>query len=176
MLLKTAETKRANSKRVVFETIDPESTLRVVVAPFKNLWVALPLDVTRKIVRLSAEESLLKTGDRIQVDNFSAQIFRLYEHIYDEPNPDLESHCVVLHLSPTQIVALTMSQVPAIVNLPKAALEPISADYRDLYMINIASHITLMERATDDVTVFVLAMDKLMGLLPDDADGMPLAA
>jgi hypothetical protein len=168
MLLKAAETKRANSKRVVFETIDPESTLRVVVAPFKNLWVALPMSVTRKIVRLTPEDAQLATGDRLQVDNFSAQIFRLYEHIYDQPNPDPESHCVVLHLSPTHIVAMTMTQVPAIVNLPKAALEPISADYRDLFRLDIASHITLMERPTEDVTVFILDMEKLMGLLPDD--------
>jgi chemotaxis signal transduction protein len=168
-MLKTAvNSKRVNSKRVVFETIDPESTLRVVVAPFKNLWVALPMAVTRKIVRLSEEEAQLATGDRIQVDNFSAQIFRLYEHIYDEPNPQPESHCVILHLSPTHIVAITMTQVPAIVNLPKVALEPISADYRELYMLNIASHITLMERPTEDVTVFILDMEKLIGLLPDD--------
>jgi chemotaxis signal transduction protein len=167
-MLKTAETKRVNSKRVVFETIDPESTLRVVVAPYKNLWVALPMDVTRKIVRLSEEDAQLATGDRIQIDNFSAQIFRLYEHIYDEPNPQPESHCVVLHLSPTQIVAITMTQVPTIVNLPKAALEPISADYRDLYRLDIASHITLMERPTEDVTVFILDMSKLIALLPDD--------
>ncbi len=168
MLLKAAETKRVNSKRIVFETIDPESTLRVVVAPFKNLWLALPLAVTRKIVRLTPEDTQLATGDRLQVDNFSAQIFRLYEHIYDQPNPDPESHGVVLHLSPTHIVALTMTQVPAIVNLPKAALEPISANYRDLFKLDIASHITLMERPTEDVTVFLLDMEKLMGLLPDD--------
>jgi chemotaxis signal transduction protein len=167
-MLKTAETKRVNSKRVVFETIDPESTLRVVVAPYKNLWVALPMDVTRKIVRLSEEDAQLVTGDRIQIDNFSAQIFRLYEHIYDEPNPQPESHCVVLHLSPTQIVAITMTQVPTIINLPKAALEPISAEYRDLYRLDIASHITLMERPTEDVTVFILDMSKLIALLPDD--------
>jgi hypothetical protein len=159
--------KTANSKRVVFETIDPESTLRALVAPFKNLWVAVPMAVVRKIVRLTPEEAQIASGEHLQVDNFSAQVFRLYEHIYDEPNPEPESHGVVLYLSPIHIVALTMTRVPTIVNLPKAALEPIAVDYRDLFMLDIASHITLMERPTDDVTVFVLDLDKLMDILPE---------
>ncbi|MBE9029289.1 hypothetical protein IQ266_05875 [filamentous cyanobacterium LEGE 11480] len=159
--------KAASAKRVLFETIDPESTLRVLVAPFKNLWLAVPMVVTRKIIRLTEAEAQLKHGDRLQVDNFSVQICRLYEHIYDHPNPQPETHGVVLHLSPTQILAVPMPQLPTIINLPKAELQPIGADYRDLFRLEVASHITLMPETDTERTVFLLDMDKLMELVPE---------
>jgi hypothetical protein len=164
---KTPGVSMSGAKRIKFETIDPESTLRVLVAPFKDLWVALPMTVTRKIIRLDEAQSQLKAGDRLAVDNFSAELFQLYEHIYDQPSPEPASHAVVLHLSPTQIVAIPMMQVPTIVNLPKADLMPIADDYRHLFMLEIASHITLLSQAEVDMTVFVLDTAKLADLLVD---------
>jgi hypothetical protein len=165
---KTPGASMSGAKRIKFETIDPESTLRVLVAPFKDLWVALPMAVTRKIIRLDADQSQLQAGDRLQVDNFSAEVFRLYEHIYDQPSPEPASHAVVLYLSPTQIVAIPTTQVPTIVDLPKADFAPIADDYRHLFMLEIASHITLLSREAIDMTVFVLDTGKLIEQLSAD--------
>lgn len=154
------------TQRVLFEPVDSESTIRVLVAPFKNIWIALPMAVTRKIIRLEDSVASLKLGDRMQIDNFSAQVCRLYEHIYGEPNPQPETHGVVLHLSPTEILTVPMVQLPTIANLSESTLQPIAADYRDLFMLEVASHITLLPEAESDTTVFLLDVDKLMGLLP----------
>lgn len=165
--------------KVRSDAAPPPVAMRVLMAPFKQIWLAIPMEASRKIIRFETDIAGLKMGDRVQIDRFSAQICRLYEHIYGVPNPEPESHGVVVHLSPTEILVIPMVQVPTIVDLPQVALQPILSDYRDLFMLEVASHIAALPQTdtdaqvaadANDKTVFLLDTAKLMDLIPAETD------
>ncbi len=97
----------------------------------------------------------------IVVDEITAKVINLYEQIYGMPNPQPETHVVVLQLANGQGFALPMTKLPTILNLESTAVRSIPSDYRDLYMLDLASHITLLQQNNEEITVFVIDPEKL---------------
>jgi hypothetical protein len=133
------------------------------MAPFKNLWIALPMSLSRKIIRLS---DLLAAGQslkqQIQIDHWTVEIFDLYAYIYGSTAPHADSHLVVLELNDGRVLGIPMSQLPTITNLDSTLLKPIPSSYRHLYNLEIASHISIMPQGVQaDASVFLVDGDKL---------------
>jgi hypothetical protein len=144
------------------------STQRVLIAQYKNLWVAVPMDMVRKIMRIA--DLMLETEvlpPIVEIDDLSAQVVHLYEHIYGIANPEGNSHLVAIQLENGQGFALPMTRLPIILNLETEAIKPIPIEYRDLYTLEIASHITQLKQGKTNITIFILAMEKLEELVAD---------
>jgi hypothetical protein len=138
------------------------ATQRVLMAPFKNIWIAMPMSLSRKIIRLS---DLLAAGQslkqEIQIDHWTAQIFDLHEYVYGKPAQQGDSHLVVLELSDGKVLGIPMSQLPTITNLETSTLKPIPSNYRDLYNLEIASHISIMPQGqSTEATIFLVDGEK----------------
>jgi hypothetical protein len=145
------------------------ATQQVVVAPFRNLWMAIPMSLTRKIVRLS---DLLQPGEAlpetITIDHWSPKVFDLHQHIYGNPPQTPDTHIVVVELAPGEVFAVPMAQLPTIIKLETAQLKPIPNSYRDLYLLEIASHITVLMNDDEAVSVFLVDGDKLKSIVFPD--------
>jgi hypothetical protein len=143
------------------------TAIRVVLAPFKHLWIAVPMAAVRKIMRLS---DVLVEGEplpaTLDIDDLHTTVIDLYEQIYGVPNSQPDSHIVALQLADGTGYSLPMSKLPAIVNLDATLVKPIPTDYRNLYMLDIASHITLLRQGKEEITIFVIDPEKL-GLLDE---------
>jgi hypothetical protein len=137
-------------------------TLRVLLAPFKNLWLAIPMHSVRKIMRIAdvVDEGVALPAT-IAVEDITAKVINLYEQIYGVPNPLPDTHLVALQLASGQGFALPMAKLPTILNLEATAIKSIPADYRDLYRLDLASHISLLPQGKEEITVFVIDPEKL---------------
>jgi hypothetical protein len=141
------------------------SSIRVLLAPLKNLWVAIPMTAVRKIMRtadvLSPGKSL---PQYIQVDDLATKVINLYEQIYGSMNPDPESHLVALEMPDGQGFSIPLTKLPTILDIDTTTIRSIPADYRDLYLLDVASHITLLQQGKTEITVFLIDPEKLRSL------------
>lgn len=125
------------------------------------------MSLSRKIIRLSdlvaAGQSLKQ---QIQLDHWTVEIFDLHAYIYGSDAPHADSHLVVLELNDGRVLGIPMAQLPTITNLDSAMLKPIPSSYRDLYNLEIASHISIMAQGTQaGASVFLVDGDKLASIV-----------
>jgi hypothetical protein len=139
------------------------TTLRILVAPFKNFSLALPMDSVRKVARTKDLEIDLSDGDRVRIDDYDATVIRLYEWMYGEPSPDPETHIALVQL-PYKNFALPMAALPTITTVAESALRPISTEYRRLYNLDMASHIFSLAMVKSTQTVFLIEPERLSEL------------
>ncbi len=140
------------------------TTLRVLVAPFKNFSLAIPMESVRKVARArDLEIDLTEPIDHVRIDDFDATIVRLYEWMYGESCDDEETHIVLVQL-PQNNLALPMTALPTITTITETALRPVSAEYRRLYNLDMASHIFSLAQGKMIQTVFLIEPDRLLEL------------
>jgi hypothetical protein len=140
------------------------TTLRILVAPFKNFSLALPMDSVRKVARTKdLEIDLSSDGDRVRIDDYDATVVRLYEWMYGEACPDPETHIALIQM-PYKNFALPMAALPTITTVAESALRPISTEYRRLYNLDMASHIFSLAMVKSTETVFLIEPERLAEL------------
>jgi hypothetical protein len=140
------------------------TTLRILVAPFKNFSLALPMDSVRKVARIQDLETPLRPdSDRVRIDDYDATVIRLYEWMYGETSPDAETHIALIQL-PYKNLALPMTALPTITTVAATALRPISTDYRRLYNLDMATHIFSLAMTKSTETVFLIEPDRMLEL------------
>jgi chemotaxis protein histidine kinase CheA len=140
------------------------TTLRILVAPFKNFSLAMPMDSVRKVARTKdLEIELDKNSDRVRIDDHDATVIRLYEWMYGEPCPEPETHVALIQM-PYKNFALPMAALPTITLVAVSALRPISTEYRRLYNLDMASHIFSLAMVKSTETVFLIEPERLAEL------------
>lgn len=133
------------------------STLPVLVAPFKNLQLALRMEGVQKVIRMpEVYKSGQKTLGLAQFEHQEAIIIDLHQTIYGCPNPEPERYVIVVRATGDRLFGIPVTILPIMLAVPEASLRPLPPDYRQHDTLGIASHLITLETGPDKQTMFLL--------------------
>lgn len=138
------------------------ATLSVLVMPFQHLWLATPVADIRKVIRMpEIYKSGQKTLGLAHFGDREAIVIDLHQKIYACPNPQRETHLVVIQAHSDRLFGIPATTLPTLMHLPQAELKAIPADYRNADTLGIASHLVTLAKDNQSQTIFLLDPAKL---------------
>jgi chemotaxis signal transduction protein len=136
--------------------------LKLLVVPLRDLQLALPLTTVQKVMQMPAvfhsDNPWLGVSP---IADLSIIVLDLHQKLYGCPNPTPEDHLMLLQSIDGRSFGIPVSTVPAVVTVPTAAIQPLSADYRDRDALGIASHFIEINQTNNAQTLFLLDMARI---------------
>jgi chemotaxis signal transduction protein len=141
-------------------------TLSMLVAPFGNLCLAVPMAGVQKVIRTP---EIFKSGARsLGVAHFEEReviVVDLHQKIYGSANPQYEKYVVVTEISSGQLYGVLCTKLPTLLTLPWTELRPLPEDYRKRDPLGIASHVASIIQNGEPQTVFLVDLVEGLGIL-----------
>jgi chemotaxis signal transduction protein len=133
-----------------------EARLQVLVAPFKDLRLALRLEGIQKVIRMP---EIFKSGEKslgvAHIGDREAIVVDLHQKIYGCPNSQPERYLVVVQAG-DRLYGIPVTTLPTIMMIPASALHDLPLEYRDRDSLGIASHVATLPHGTETKTLFLL--------------------
>jgi chemotaxis signal transduction protein len=148
-------------------SVKPIDSLKVLVAPLRNLHLALPLTTVQKVIRMPA---VFHSGNPwlgvSPIADRGIIILDLHQMLYGCPNPEPEQHLVLLQSRDGRSFGIPTVSVPTVLSVPTTAIQPLPADYRDRDALGIASHFIAIDQAELPQTLFLLDVARIFERAP----------
>jgi chemotaxis signal transduction protein len=153
-----------------FQTLRPTTPIvpqtKALMVQIKDLKLAIPLDILVKVIRTPS--NIFKSGDKwmgmTQLDQDSLLVLDLHRKIYGTDNPTPVENLVIVRdrqAAIPQLLGIPVSHLPSMISFPADALKPIPEDYRNTDTLGIASHMVVLNPATNPDTIFILDTTRL---------------
>lgn len=140
----------------------PASSLRVLIFPLKNLFLALRLDWVIKVIPLPEIFSAAQRGMGVaHFENREITILDPYQKLYGEPNPTPCHYMIVVGTHLPQEYGIPVTTLPQIRELALANVRQLPPAYRQGDTLGIASHVALLPEADQTRTLFLLDLEAL---------------
>jgi chemotaxis signal transduction protein len=141
------------------------AALSVLIAPFGNLFLAVPMTGVQKVIRTP---EIFKSGARsLGVAHFEGRdviVVDLHQKIYGSPNPQYEKYVIVTEIPSGHLYGVLATHLPTLVTLPCAELRPLPEEYRQRDPLGIASHVASIVHNGETQTVFLVDLEEGLGL------------
>jgi chemotaxis signal transduction protein len=141
------------------------SALSMLVAPFGNLCIAVPMAGVQKVIRTP---EIFKSGERsLGVAHFEAReviVVDLHQKIYGSANPQYERYVVVTEISSGQLYGILCTKLPTLITVPWTELRPLPEEYRKRDPLGIASHVASIVQNGEAQTIFLVDLVEGLGI------------
>jgi purine-binding chemotaxis protein CheW len=149
------------------------AALSVLIAPFGNLFLAVPMTGVQKVIRTP---EIFKSGARthagispsaLGVAHFEERdviVVDLHQKIYGSPNPQSEKYVIVTEIPSGHLYGVLATHLPTLITIPPTSLRPLPEEYRQRDPLGIASHVASIIYNGATQTVFLVDLEEGLGL------------
>ncbi len=140
---------------------------KLLVFEIGTLTLALPIESVKKITHYTPMQGSGTTAvGLIHVDEKELTAIDLHKRLFRVPQPQKEGRqfLILAKNSIDELFGILVPQTPSMLELPLSQIRRLPDSYRRGDTLEMASHVTRIEENDQLVTVFILDMDRLVGL------------
>jgi chemotaxis signal transduction protein len=143
-----------------------QATVALLVAPFGDILVALPMNQVQKVLK-SPQIFRSQPGDRnflgiLHFEDREAITIDLHQRVYGGPNPKPENFVAILQAASGSYYGIAFAALPAMVTAAADQLRSLPPEFRDRDALGIASHVAQVTLNGQAQTIFLLDLQQIL--------------
>ncbi len=141
------------------------SRRKLLIFQTGTLDLALPIESVKKITHYTPLQGSGTTAvGLIHVDEMEITAIDLHKRLFRVPQPPLEGRqfLILAKNSIEELFGILVSETPSLLELPVSQIRTLPESYRRGDTLEIASHVTRLQRNEQSLTVFILDVDRLV--------------
>ncbi len=141
-------------------------TVKLVVFSVRNLNVALHIDSVQKIINYATiYSSGLNHFGVVNIGDREITVIDLHKRLFDRPQTrksEKAGYLILAKNSIDELFGILIDKTPNLLDVPLASIRAIPLSYRHADTLKIASHVTVVPQAEDELKIFILEPDELV--------------
>lgn len=149
-----------------------EKTLKLVVFMANELYFALRIESVHKVVnqtRVIYSNEAARVGIA-HVGDFEITVIDIQEKLMAQVSPSLpfqsfrdnNQYLIIAQGTSEELIGIPTQEAPILMEVALSQIRALPESYRRAGQLNIASHITLISQETEEITVFLMDIDRLL--------------
>lgn len=142
------------------------SILKLVVFSIGQLNVAFSINYVQKVIKYThIYSSGLTDIGIIHLDDQEITVIDLYQRLYKKPfipQESQEGYLVIAKNTVGESFAIVSIETPSLIDVSLSQIRVLPESYRKSDTLEIASHVTVIPRENESLTVFLLDVDRLV--------------
>lgn len=143
----------------------PEKRHKFLIFQIGKLNLGLPVESVKKIVHhTSLQGSGTTDVGLFNFDNQEITAIDLHKRLFkvSQSQPPGRQFLIVAKNRVNELLGIVVSQTPTLIDLPLSQIRALPASYRFADTLEIASHVTRIQRSQACLTVFIIDVDRLV--------------
>jgi chemotaxis signal transduction protein len=149
--------------------MSPTPTAKLIYFSMGDLLLALPMTHVKKVInRPIAYGSGLSAATVTMVDEIQLPMIDIHRLLFQQPltiDADRPGYLILVKLNPTELLGIPVPETPVLLDVPLTAIRALPESYRESDTLSIASHLVRSEEETGDRTLFLVDVQRLLGLV-----------
>jgi chemotaxis signal transduction protein len=143
-------------------------TAKLIYFPMGELLLALPMANVKKVInRPLAFGSGLSAASVATIDDLQLPLIDVHRLLFQQPLPiraDRQGYLIMVRLNPAELLGIPVQETPVLLDVPLTAIRALPDSYRQSDTLSIASHLVRIETVGGEQTLFLVDVQRLVGL------------
>ncbi|CAN1212480.1 chemotaxis protein CheW [Tumidithrix helvetica PCC 7403] len=149
-----------------------EATLKILMFPLGNLFLAVKLEGVKKVIPMPA---IAKSGNKLLgITNFEDQeivVVDLHQKILNASNAIVSRYLIVVQSELEALYGIPVISLPEMLEVPLSMIHPIPDDYRNHDTLGIADRVTQISVMAETRTIFLLSSNSIINFIRKEKPG-----